>query len=131
MPDIHVSAAFAAVFLAALIPLTVQVGIKRIQTGILFGDGGDAALARRRAAQSNYLDHVPIFLLALALSELGGAPAWLLLGAGGAMVVGRSLHAWCMLATSGSGISRAAGMVLTLASHLALAIFLGWRVLQI
>lgn len=130
MVDIHISAAFAAVFLAALIPLTVQVGLKRIQTGVLFGDGGDMALARRRAAQSNYLDHVPIFLLGLALSELGGAPDWLLLGAGGGFALGRTLHAWCMLATSGSGISRAAGMVLTLISHLALAAFLGWRALQ-
>lgn len=124
MTDIGISAFFAAIFLVALVPLTVQVGIKRLQTGIFFGDGGDPALARRRAAQSNYLDHVPIFLMSLVLSEIAGAPHWLLVGAGSTMALGRLLHACTLLFTAGTGNGRAIGMIMTFLAHLALAFYL-------
>lgn len=124
MTDMGISAFFAAIFVIALVPLTVQVGIKRLQTGIFFGDGGEPALAQRRAAQSNYLDHVPLFLMALVLGEITGAPPWLLIGAGSTMALGRLIHAYTMLFTAGTGNGRAVGMILTFLAHLGVALYL-------
>lgn len=118
--------AIAAIFVLALIPLTVQAGIKRIQAKVFFGDGGNIDLARRRTAQMNFLEHVPIFLVALALSESAGGPEWLVLGAAGSMLVGRLAHAVCMLFTNGLGNLRAVGMVLTLIAHLMTGGYLAW-----
>lgn len=125
MIELPVSAAFAAIFSIALLPLTLQAGLKRIDTKIFFGDGGNLALAQRRAAQSNFLDHVPLFMVSLTLCELLGAPSWLVIGAGSVMLLGRGIHACCMLFTNGIGNSRAAGMLLTFAAHLATSGFLG------
>jgi uncharacterized protein len=125
MVELPVSAAFAAIFTIVLVPLTIQAGLKRLETKIFFGDGGNLALAQRRAAQSNFLDHVPLFMVSLVLCELLGAPSWLCIGAGSVMFLGRGVHAYCMLFTSGVGNSRAAGMLLTFAAHLATSGYLG------
>ena len=122
--NLPITAAFASIFSIALVPLTLQVGLKRISTGVFFGDGGDLSLARRRAAQSNYLEHVPLFVLTLALCEMNGASQALLIGMGGAMLLGRASHAFSMLATTGTGNSRAVGMILTFAAHLVAAGYL-------
>ncbi|WP_417593750.1 MAPEG family protein [Parasphingorhabdus sp.] len=127
--NLPITTIFAAIFVLALIPLTIQVGLKRLAIRMFFGDGGDLALAQRRAAQSNYLEHVPIFLVALAICEITGAPALLLWSAGGCMLVARTVHAYCMLFTNGIGDSRAVGMMLTFAAHLALGGFLVARAL--
>lgn len=126
MQNLGVTAFFAGVFLLALIPLTVQVGVKRIETAIFFGDGGNAALARRRAAHSNFVEHVPLFLIGLALAQVSGAPVWLAVGAGTAMLVGRATHAVCLLFTDGTGNARAVSMILTLVAHLTIALYLCW-----
>lgn len=118
MTELPITTAAAALFVLALIPLTLQAGIKRIQTKVFFGDGGNIDLARRRSAQMNFLEHVPIFLIALALSESAGGPDWLVLGAAASMLVGRTAHALCMMFTNGLGNTRAVGMVLTLLAHL-------------
>jgi uncharacterized membrane protein YecN with MAPEG domain len=112
------------IFSIALLPLTFQAGLKRLETKIFFGDGGNLALAQRRTAQSNFLDHVPLFMVSLILCELLGAHSWLVIGAGSVMLLGRIIHAYCMLFTSGVGNSRAAGMLLTFAAHLATSGFL-------
>lgn len=125
MVELPVSAAFAAVFTFMLLPLTLQAGLKRIETKIFFGDGGNLALAQRRAAQSNFLDHVPLFMVSLVLCELLGAPSWLSIGAGSVMFLGRCIHAYCMLFTGGVGYSRPTGMLLTFAAHLATGGYLG------
>lgn len=126
MQNLGITAFFAGIFLIAFIPLTIQVGLKRIETGIFFADGGNTALARRRAAHSNFIEHVPIFLIGLALAQSGGAPAWLALGAGALMLAGRATHAGCLLFTDGTGNARAVGMVLTLLAHLVVGGFACW-----
>tara|TARA_R110002096_G_scaffold6587_5_gene30140 strand:+ start:1358 stop:1762 length:405 start_codon:yes stop_codon:yes gene_type:complete len=124
MIELPITTAAAAIFVLALIALTLQVGIKRIQTQVFFGDGGNIDLARRRTAQINFLEHVPIFLIALALCEASGGPEWLVLGAAGSMLAGRTSHALCMLFTNGLGNARAAGMILTFIAHLMTGIYL-------
>lgn len=123
--ELPITAAFASIFLIALIPITIQVGLKRIDTKIYFGDGGNLDLARRRAAQSNFLDHVPLFMIALTVCELIGAPYIVLMASGCSMLAGRTFHAFCMLFTAGNGNSRAAGMILTFVAHLIAGLYLG------
>ncbi len=125
--NLPITTIFAAIFVLALIPLTIQAGLKRLNTQIFFGDGGNLDLAQRRAAQSNYLEHVPIFLVALTICEIIGAPALLLWSAGGCMLIARTVHAYCMLFTDGIGNSRAVGMTLTFLAHLAVGGFLAAR----
>lgn len=124
MNEFPITSIFSAFFALALIPMTLQVGLTRIKTGVFFGDGGNALLARRRAAQSNFIQYAPFALFLLFLCEVQNAsPIWLL-AIGGALLVGRSIHAWCFLASNGMGLARGAGMIFTFLSFLIAAIWL-------
>ncbi|GAB4518808.1 MAG: hypothetical protein Tsb0019_19060 [Roseibium sp.] len=111
--NLPVTILFVALFALAQIPVTVAVGIRRAKTGIQFMDGGDEVLLKRMRAHGNYTETVPIALLAMAAAELSGAPAGLLWAGGGALLAGRAMH-YHALVTSGFGIGRGAGMLLTL-----------------
>ena len=119
-----ITALFAGLFVITLIPLTLQVGLKRISTDTLFGDGGDVDLMRRRAAQSNFTQYVPIALLALALVEMAGLPSWFVWTNGAVLLLGRAAHAYCFLAGNGLGPLRAVGMIATFAVFLFLGVAL-------
>lgn len=124
MSEIPVTSLFSALFALALLPLTVQVGLARLKTGIFFGDGGNALLARRRAAQGNFVQYVPFALFMLLLCEMEQVSQPWLLAIGGTLLFGRSLHAWCLLASDGTGNARAAGMLFTFLSFVISAIWL-------
>ena len=112
MISIPITALFIGVFVLLQIPLTVMVGYRRARTGIQFFDGGDQTLLRRMRAHGNYTETVPIVLIAMAASELSGAPAWLLWVGGVSLLVGRLMHA-AILVLRGWGLPRAIGMILT------------------
>ena len=57
----------------AQVPLTVLVSYLRGRTGIQFLDGGNQTLLRRIRAHGNFVETVPITLLAMAGAELSGA----------------------------------------------------------
>lgn len=111
-PSIPVTTVFVGLFAILQIPMTVMVGIKRLQTGIQFMDGGDSSLLRRMRAHANYTETVPMVLLAMAASELCGLAPTLLWGGGASLLVGRLLHAQILI-TKGWGTTRAIGMILT------------------
>jgi uncharacterized membrane protein YecN with MAPEG domain len=112
MISLPITALFIGVFAVLQIPLTVMVGYRRARTGIQFFDGGDPVLLRRMRAHGNYTETVPIVLLAMAASELTGAPAWLLWAGGASLLAGRLMHA-AILVLKGWGLPRAIGMILT------------------
>lgn len=112
MISLPITALFIGVFVVLQIPLTVMVAYRRARTGIQFFDGGDQILLRRMRAHGNYTETVPIVLLAMAASELTGAPAWLLWTGGLSLLVGRLMHA-AILVLKGWGLPRALGMILT------------------
>lgn len=112
MSTIQISALFIGIFVLLQIPLTVMVGYRRAQTGIQFFDEGDQRLLRRMRAHANYTETVPIVLIAMAASELTGAPAWLLWAGGTSLLAGRLMHA-AILILKGWGLPRAMGMILT------------------
>jgi hypothetical protein len=114
MTFLPVTALFVAVFALLQVPMTVAVGLRRAKSGIQFLDGGDETLLRRMRAHGNFTETAPMSLLAMGAAELAGAPGMLLWSVGGALLVGRILH-YGTLVTSGFGIGRAIGMILTLA----------------
>ena len=126
MDSLHITLFFIGVFAIVQIPMTVMVGFRRLQTGIQFLDGGDQTLLRRMRAHANFIETVPITLLAMAAAEVSGLGAtWLWLG-GCSLLAGRLMHA-AILVLKGWGNPRAAGMILT---FLPLAGFGGWAVLH-
>lgn len=112
MTNIQITALFIGIFVLLQIPLTVMVGYRRARTGIQFFDEGDQTLLRRMRAHGNYTETVPIVLIAMAASELTGAPAWLLWAGGASLLAGRLMHA-AILILKGWGLPRAIGMILT------------------
>lgn len=102
--------------------LGARVGRVRRARQILIGDGGDAALAARMRAQSNFTEYAPLFLILLALVELASeSPVWLW-GVGALFIAGRILHAFGMDRPTANPL-RTGGMALTLVTLIGLALY--------
>ena len=66
------TAAFAGLFLLMQLVLSVATSALRGQTGIGFGDGGNPKMAGRMRAHGNFIENVPVILIAMALAEIDG-----------------------------------------------------------
>ena len=97
----------------AQVPLTVLVSYLRGKTGIQFLDGGNQTLLRRIRAHGNFVETVPITLLAMACAELSGHATDALWRGGICLVLGRAIHVWAALHPRGWGLPRIVAMVLT------------------
>lgn len=106
-----ITSLFAAAFAVALVALSIPVTLRRVKVGVLVGDSTDEPLRQRIRAQGNFIEYVPLALIALGLVEAHAAPAWMVLAIGGALACGRLLHAIGML--RGSAPLRGFGMILT------------------
>jgi uncharacterized protein len=126
MNPVPIATIFVGLFAIIQVPLTVLVGFRRVQTGIQFMDGGDQTLLRRMRAHANFVETVPIVLLAMACAELTGAASWALWLGGLSLLVGRLMHA-AVLIIKGWGLPRAIGMLLTFAPMLG---FGAWSLLR-
>jgi uncharacterized protein len=121
---LHLTALFAGLLILVQIALTTMVGVYRGKVGINFLHGDDDVLLKRMRAHGNFTETVPITLIAMALAELAGAPSWLLLAGGSALVLGRLTHAMNFMGSAGGlGAGRAVGMAMTTISMLAFAIY--------
>lgn len=126
LPSLAVTSVFVGLFALAFVPLTMAVGLRRAQTGIPFLDGGDATLLRRIRAQGNFVENVPLALLAMAAAEWQGLPgAWLWAG-GACLLASRALHAYWTL-RHGWGTPRASGMLLGFLPLLGFGAWALWR----
>ena len=110
--------------LHALLMLLLLARISRHRHGhrIGLGDGGDAELGRKIRVHGNFVEHVPFALLLLALLELSGLPASWLWIFGGALLIGRIMHAMGLSRTGGYSIGRFWGTALTWLVLLAMAL---------
>lgn len=95
------------------VPLTVLVSYMRGRTGIQFLDGGNETLLRRIRAHANFVETVPITLIAMACAELSGASAGMLWRGGICLLAGRAIHVWAALNVKGWGLPRIVAMLLT------------------
>lgn len=91
-----ITAKLTAVFLVALVALSINVIRRRRAIHAALGED-DPILRRRIRAQGNFVEYVPMGLLALLLLELCGAAAWQIWSLGGLLVLGRLLHAIALL----------------------------------
>lgn len=118
--------------LHALLMLLLLARISRHRHGhrIGLGDGGDTELARKIRVHGNFVEHAPFALLLLGLLELCGlAAAWLWIF-GGALLVGRAMHAVGLSRTGGYSVGRFYGTGLTWLSLLAMALAGIWLALR-
>ena len=112
MTFLPVTSLFVADFAVALVALSILVTLRRVKVGVLVGDGSDESLRQRVRAQGNFIEYVPLSIIALGLVEAHAAPAWMVLAIGGVLAFGRLLHAIGMLHTSAPlrGVGRAQGI---------------------
>lgn len=96
-----------------MLALGVIVSVARLKTRIDLGDGGNATLLQAIRAHGNNSEYVPIALIMLAALELMAGPPWLLHGLGGALTLGRLLHAQGLYQSSGRSFGRVLGTSLT------------------
>lgn len=117
---------FVSLFVIVQVPLTLIVGMRRVQTGIRFFGGDDDVLLRRMRAHGNYTETVPITLIAMGCAEVLGMPSVALWVGGALLVAGRIAHATEILRT-GWGLGRSGGMVLTFIAMLEFGAWSLWR----
>ncbi len=76
MPNpIPITATITGLLAVAQFPLTVLVSDMRGKTGIQFLHEGHETLLRRMRAHGNFVETVPVTLIAMACAELGGHTA--------------------------------------------------------
>lgn len=97
MTPLPITSLFVALFAIALVALSLPISLRRMKVGVLVGEGADDTLRRRIRAQGNFIEYVPLSLLALGIVEMHGAPTLLIVSIGGTLTLGRALHAIGML----------------------------------
>lgn len=121
------TATYAALLALVYLGLAAWVMAGRLSGNVLHGDGGDDAFAKRIRAHANFSEYVPLALILIALLESRGAGHGLVQGLLLALLVGRLLHPFGMLAPPNSPrqfACRGGGMVLTIAAIVIAAVTL-------
>ena len=127
MEDIpRIALGVTAVFVLMSIPMAIAVGVKRARTGILLLHGDNEDLLRLMRAHGNFVEYVPLALLALAGAEIAGAAPWLVALCGSALLLARLIHYFGLRAAADSK-GRAIGAGLTTATMLVLSITILWQ----
>lgn len=125
MASLQVTSFFAALAALGLAGLGLYVAYYRMRARIAYGDQEDKVLRRRIRTHGNFIEYVPIALIALGLVEFSGAPKWQVWALGIALTIARVLHAAGLL--SGRLYFRAPGATLTFIVLAALGVLLLWR----
>jgi uncharacterized protein len=112
---------FTALHIFLMLFLAYRVVGHRRTARIGLGTNGDYMLERKVRVHANFVENVPLALLALALLELCGlAPLWLYVF-GAMLFVGRILHAVGLSKKSGTSFGRFYGTLLTWIALVAMA----------
>ena len=122
----QITLAVTALFVLMSIPMAIVVGVRRAKTGILLLHGEDEMLLRLMRAHGNFIEYVPLALLALAGAEIAGTAPWLVAACGGALLIARIVHFFGLRAAADS-MGRPIGAGLTNASMLVLALAILWQ----
>ena len=104
---------YAAILAVIFIFLSARVIVARRQFRITVGFGGHQMLERRIRVQGNFAEYVPITIILLTFMELYGSAKWLIHVLCIALILGRSLHAYCVSRIDEDIRQRRAAMILT------------------
>jgi uncharacterized membrane protein YecN with MAPEG domain len=104
---------FAALHTVLLLALLAPISRHRHAHKIGLGDGGDKELARKIRVHANFVEHVPMALLLLALLEMNGLAPLAVWALGGTLLVARVMHAVGLSRTAGYSFGRFWGTALT------------------
>lgn len=86
---------YASIFALFALVLSFRAGSFRGKTGVslLFGDPQNMELAERVRVHQNFLEYVPIFLIAFAAIEINGGSNLFLYIVGDLLIIARIAHA--------------------------------------
>ncbi len=117
----------AAILTIIFVKLSFTVIGLRRKNKVGLGSGGYDDLERAIRAQGNFAEYVPIGLILIACLELNGAPWWLVMLPGIALIIGRLIHAKGINEPPPNFSSRVLGMKFTFGTFITLAILnVGW-----
>ncbi len=124
LPAAPAAALWTGLLLILLLFLSVRVTRQRRKHKVAEGDGGQPALASAIRAFGNATEYIPAAIGALAVLALAGANAPVVHLAGGALFVGRMVHAFGLSRSAGVSRARSIGMLLTWVSYVFAAVAL-------
>ena len=125
-----VTSLLAGIFALLMVPLSLQVSMRRVRLGgIPSGHGNDDVLRRRIRAHGNFTEYAPTALIAVGLIEYAGGARSLVIGLAGAFLFSRLLHAAGMLYSSTATL-RAVAMLVQHAAFLIGGFWLVYRVVS-
>lgn len=123
----RITGLYAALATLLVILLIVRVALRRRETRVGIGDGGDHELLKRIRAHANAMEVLPLGLILLLLVELNQTQPIIVHIFGISLIVGRALHAWGLSHSSAKSFGRMVGMLLNLFTLLAMALLLLWQ----
>ena len=127
-----VTSIIAAVLAIIFIKLSFAVIGLRRKNKVGLGSGGHEDLERAIRTQGNFAEYVPIGIILIACLELNGAPWWLVVIPGIALIIGRLIHAKGMNTPPPDFSKRVLGMKFTFFTLIALVVLnLGWALLYL
>ncbi|MBS0384363.1 MAG: MAPEG family protein [Proteobacteria bacterium] len=110
---VAITALYAGILAFIAIALAANVGWRRPGLGVPLGDGGNEVLFVANRRHMNFVEHVPLTLILIAIVELNGAPSPWVHSLGGALVVARIVHPFGIHAETLNHPARAIGALLT------------------
>lgn len=110
---ILITSLYTAALALLFVGLSVRTLRLRRQLRIAVGDGGDAALLRAMRVHANFAEYVPLALLLLYFVEVRGVAPVFVHILGGALLLGRVLHAYGVSQQNERFAFRVGGMALT------------------
>ena len=101
--------------------IMIRVSALRHSAKVIHGDGGNATLMQRMRAHANFIENVPLALILIGAIEMTGKGGTWLAVVGAVFMLGRVAHVIGMDKT-GANPLRAGGTMITMLSHLGLAV---------
>lgn len=117
---------YIALAALTLVALSVRVIRLRRTLKVSLGDGQQERLTRAIRAHGNFAEYISMGLLVLIAVEQVVSKAWIVHALGGALLLGRWLHAYGLDQEPRSYAGRVSGMALTFTSIGAGAAILLW-----
>ena len=89
---VEITALYAALLVAVLMVLSTLIGVKRAKTRISILDGGNKQLAVAIRRHGNFVEHVPLLIVLMAIIEINGGSSVFLHVVGITLVICRIMH---------------------------------------